>query len=129
MEKMDRKICLDSDIIINFLRKNPETKRIIDELGEEFYTTQINTFEVWSGRLKHEESTIKDVLDSLIKIDFNENSALKAGDIQIKLKESGDLIDFRDLFIASICIVNNLELLTNNKKHFERLKKFGLKLI
>ncbi|MBI3334595.1 type II toxin-antitoxin system VapC family toxin, partial [Candidatus Pacearchaeota archaeon] len=92
---MDRKICLDSDIIINFLRKNPETKKIIDELGEEFYTTQINTFEVWSGRLNHEENTIKDVLDSIIKIDFDENSALKAGDIQIKLRESGDLIDFR----------------------------------
>ncbi len=126
---MDRKICLDSDIIINFLRKNPETKKIIDSLGEEFYTTQINTFEVWSGRLKHEESTIKDTLDSLTKIDFDENSALKAGDIQLKLKETGDLIDFRDLFIASICITNNLELLTGNKKHFERLKKFGLKLI
>ncbi|MBI2632647.1 type II toxin-antitoxin system VapC family toxin [Candidatus Pacearchaeota archaeon] len=126
---MDRKICLDTNIIIDFLRKNPKTKRIIDNLGEEFYTTQIITFEVWSGRLKHEENMIKDMLGSLIKIDFNENSALKAGDIQMKLKETGDLIDFRDLFIASICIVNDLELLTNNKKHFEKLKKFGLKLI
>lgn len=129
MEKVDRKICLDSDIIVDFLRKNPETKRIIEELGEEFYTTQINTFEIWSGKLKHEENMIKNMLGSLTKIDFDEQAALKAGDIQMKLKETGNLIDFRDLFIASICIQNNLELLTNNKKHFERMKKFGLKLV
>ena len=126
---MDRKICLDSDIIINFLKKNPEVKERLDKLGSEFYTTQINTFEIWSGRLKHEENTIKEMLNSLNKIDFDEKAAMKAGDIQFILRESGDMIEFRDLFIGSICIINNLELLTNNKKHFERLKKFGLKLI
>lgn len=126
---MDRKICLDSDIIINFLRKNQKTKEILNKLGEEFYTTQINAFEIWSGRLIYEEKTIKDMLNSLIKLDFDEDAALKAGDILINLKKSGNIIDFRDLFIASICISNNIELLTNNKKHFERLKNFGLKLV
>jgi predicted nucleic acid-binding protein len=126
---MGRKICLDSDIIINFLRKDLPTKKIIDELGEEFYTTQINTFEIWSGRFKHEEKTIKELLDSLNKVDFKEENALLAGNIQMKLRESDDSIDFRDLFIGSICISNNLELLTKNKKDFEKLKKFGLKLV
>ena len=118
---MDRKICLDSDIIINFLKKNPEVKERLDKLGSEFYTTQINTFEIWSGRLKHEENTIKEMLNSLNKIDFDEKAAMKAGDIQFILRESGDMIEFRDLFIGSICIINNLELLTNNKKHFNRI--------
>ncbi len=126
---MDRKICLDSDIIINFLRKSPKAKETLNKLGGEFYTTQINLFEIWSGRLIDEEKTIKEMLNSLIKFDFDEDAAIKAGEIMVNLKKSGNIIDFRDLFIASICIVNNLELLTNNKKHFERLKKYGLKLV
>lgn len=126
---MDRKICLDSDIIINFLRKSHKAKETLNKLGGEFYTTQINLFEIWSGRLIDEEKTIKEMLNSLIKFDFDEDAAIKAGDIMVNLKKSGNIIDFRDLFIASICIVNNLELLTNNKKHFERLKKYGLKLV
>lgn len=126
---MDRKICLDSDIIINFLRKSPKAKETLNKLGGEFYTTQINLFEIWSGRLIDEEKTIKEMLNSLIKFDFDEDAAIKAGEIMVNLKKSGNIIDFRDLFIASICIVNNLELLTNNKKHFERLKKYGLKIV
>lgn len=126
---MDRKICLDSDIIINFLRKSLKAKETLNKLGGEFYTTQINLFEIWSGRLIDEEKTIKEMLNSLIKFDFDEDAAIKAGEIMVNLKKSGNIIDFRDLFIASICIVNNLELLTNNKKHFERLKKYGLKIV
>ena len=126
---MDRKICLDSDIIIEILKDNKEIIEKIYSLEAIFHTTSINIFEIWNGRFKKEENQITGILKGFKKDNFEENHALLAGDSQIKLKESGDLIDFRDLFIASICIVNNLELLTNNKKHFERLKKFGLKLI
>ncbi len=126
---MDRKICLDSDILIEILRTNQDVKDQLSELNSNLYTTPINIFEVWGGRSKKDEEGVKKLINSLKKIDLDELSALKAGDMQIELKNSGELIDFRDLFIGAVCIQNNIELLTNNKKHFERLKKFGLKLV
>ena len=92
---MVRKICLDSDILIEFLRENKEIKEKIESLGGQFYTTSINVFEIWGGRIKSEEK----------------------------------MIDIRDIFVGARCIENKQELLTNNRKHFERLKKFGLVLV
>ncbi|MEK6890067.1 MAG: type II toxin-antitoxin system VapC family toxin [Nanoarchaeota archaeon] len=126
---MEREICLDSDIIIEILRNNEKVIKNVYSLDAIFHTTSINIFEIWSGRFEKEENQINGILRAFEKIDFEEKHAILAGDIQMKLRERKELIDFRDLFIASICICNNLELLTNNKKHFEKLKKFGLKLI
>lgn len=129
MEKVDRKICLDSDIIIEILKDNKEVIEKISALEAVFHTTSVNIFEIWSGRLKKEENQISGILEGFKKDNFEEKHAFLAGDIHIKLKETGSLVDFRDLFIGAICIENKLELLTNNKKHFERIKQFGLKLI
>jgi len=43
-----------------------------------------------------------------------------------ELKRKGGLIDEFDLLIASVAIANGLILVTNNKKHFDRIS--GLKL-
>lgn len=126
---MVRKILLDSDIIIDFLKKKPGLQGYLHSLEADFCTTQVNVFEIWSGRLEKEEVLIRDVLDSLDKFDFDERAAFIAADIRLNLRKKGDLIDFRDIFVAAICIAEGVELLTNNKKHFERMKKFGLKLI
>ncbi len=45
------------------------------------------------------------------------------------LKEKGKPIEDADLLIASITIAKDLILYTLNLKHFERLSKFGLKLL
>jgi tRNA(fMet)-specific endonuclease VapC len=129
MEKMDRNVCLDSDILIEITKGNQEIINSLQKLNANLYASPINIFEIWAGRLKKEEKNIESLIINLRKVDFNSQTAIKAGDIQLLLKEKGELIDFRDLFIASICIVNNLELMTLNKKHFERLTKFGLRLV
>jgi len=45
------------------------------------------------------------------------------------LKRSGELIEDADLLIAATAIVKGYTLWTKNLKHFERLEKFGLKLL
>ncbi|MBI2043487.1 type II toxin-antitoxin system VapC family toxin [Candidatus Pacearchaeota archaeon] len=129
MEKMVRKICLDSDIIIELLKNNLEVIKTINSLDAEFYATVVNIFEIWTGRMEKESKTIIELISELNILDFDRKSALRAGDIRKKLKGRGELIEIRDIFIASICIQNNMELLTYNKKHFERLKQFELKLV
>jgi predicted nucleic acid-binding protein len=126
---MDRKICLDSDILVEILRGNREIINNLEELNANLYASSISIFEIWVGRLKKEEEKIKKLFQSLKKLDFDNISAIKSGDIHESLKENGDILDFRDIFIASSCMVKNIELYTNNKRHFERLKKYGLKLV
>ena len=127
MEKVDRKICLDSDIIIEFLKSNDKTKEKINSLNASFYATPINIFEVWYGKNKQEGT--KGFLDNITIIDIDKETGLLSAEIMEKLRDDGKLIEFRDVMIASACIINNVELLTNNRKHFERLKRFGLKLV
>ncbi|MBI5393018.1 type II toxin-antitoxin system VapC family toxin [Candidatus Woesearchaeota archaeon] len=123
---MVRKICLDSDVLISIMNNDLRVKTIFQSLDSHFYTTSINSFEIWYGRKDSEN--ISELLQSLIKLELDDHSARIAADILRELRRKGELIDVKDLFIASICIKNNLELFTFNKKHFERLQKYGLQL-
>ncbi len=123
---MVKKICLDTDIIIEILHNDGITQEDLAGYGEEFYTTLVSIFEVWYG--KHEEG-LEILIDNLYKIPFDEKSAKLAAEILKKLKQIGLLIEPRDMFIAASCITNDMPLLTHNKKHFGRLQEFGLKLV
>ena len=125
---MVRQICVDSDVLIELVYGDKEIVEFIQRTDAEWHTTTINLFEIWSER-KEKQQNIENLIQGLRKQDFDEACALKAGEIRKQLKEKGELLEIRDIFIGSVCIKNNLELLTNNKKHFERLKQFGLKLI
>lgn len=46
----------------------------------------------------------------------------KASDIYVELKQAGRLIEDADILIAAIAIVNNLVLVTDNVRHFNRIK-------
>ncbi len=121
---MARKVCLDSDVLINILRNQNETIKMIQNLDADLFTTSINTFELWYGRKNSED--IFQFFEWLNVLEFNQESSILAGDILRKLELKGQILELKDIFIAAICIDNNIELLTNNKKHFERLKEFGL---
>lgn len=125
MEPVVRKICLDSDVIIELLN-NTSMRDVLAAFDANFYCTAITAYEVWFGRKKSE--SVFPFLNSLYPLDFNSMTACFAADIHRTLKERGQMIDSRDMFIGAICIKNNVELFTFNKKHFERLKEFGLKL-
>lgn len=49
------------------------------------------------------------------------------GELKASLEKSGKTIDDMDLLIASTAIVNNLILVTNNEKHFQRIP--GLEMV
>jgi len=124
---MDRKICLDSDILIELLNKNEVVGKAIESLEADFYVTPISVFEVWYGR--KEKENISGLLESLHVLIFDRESAFLAADILRELEKNGNVVELQDIFIAAICVSNKIELMTNNIKHFERLKSFGLKLV
>ena len=124
---MVRQVCLDSDVLIELLRQNEKTKQTVESLNAEFFTTAINSFELWFGRKKSE--LVFEFLEILHLLPLDDKSARIAADLRRELERRGEPIDLRDLFIAAICITNSIELFTYNKKHFERLKEFGLILV
>lgn len=123
---MVRKICLDSDSIINISRGDISIKEKLNVGEAILFTTSVNYFEIWLGK---KQDSIEGLLSSFEILPFDDNSAEVAADIFNELKKTGQIIDVKDLFIASICIANKVDLLTFNKKHFERLEKFGLILV
>lgn len=126
---MDNQICLDTDIIIELLKDNEKIVAKLHSHEAEFLTTPINVLEIWSGRKEIESQKIDSLINNLYITSINKEEAKKAGDMTKELREKGEIIDMRDIIIASSCIQNNISLMTLNTKHFERLKQFGLKLV
>lgn len=128
-------VCLDSDIIIDFLRKETKTISKIKELrkSEKLSTTAINAFELFkgvpdlSGQSRYDAAEI--FLDNVKMLKFTLFSAKKAAEIFNDLKSKGENIELTDVMIASICIENQEPLLTRNTKHFSRIKELKLEQI
>jgi tRNA(fMet)-specific endonuclease VapC len=134
MEKMEDKICLDSDLLVDFLRNKKEAVDFIlhRETTSNLYTTSINLFELFYGAYKSDKkeeniATIKDFMERINVLGFSEESCEKAGETLVQLEKEGNLIEFRDLFVGVIALTNGCVIKTNNKKHFAKIK--GLKLI
>ncbi|MGQ9720958.1 MAG: type II toxin-antitoxin system VapC family toxin [Candidatus Jordarchaeum sp.] len=123
-------LCLDTDILIDFLRGKIRDR--IKQLEEEFQltTTTINLFELYYGAYKtKKERNVKSVDELAIRLEalgFTDESAKLLGGIMTELEKTGQVVDFRDVMIAGIVLENDVKLYTKNVKHFERIK--GIKL-
>ncbi len=120
------KVCIDSDVLINFLRKDRNAVEIMGSFQGDMYTTVINTFELWYGKKK--QVGVKELIERINVLPLEKQSSLLAAEMMEKLKEKGEIIDLKDVIIAAICIHSSMPLLTLNKKHFERMQQFGLQL-
>ncbi|MEK6899268.1 MAG: type II toxin-antitoxin system VapC family toxin [Nanoarchaeota archaeon] len=131
---MENKVCLDSDFLIDFLRNKEKAVNWIKKNPDlELATTIITAFELYHGEYKNKEKSNVQRLDNLLQtitlLNLNEVIAKKAGQITAQLQHEGLIVEFRDVLIATTAIINNYSLKTENKKHFERMVQFGLKLI
>ena len=134
MDNVEKKICLDTDFLVNFLRNKREEIEFIKNQNKEMNilaTTYLNLFELYLGAFKSEKSkeilSIEILKERLLVLNLDDNVVRKAGEIAAKLEKDGNAIDFRDLLIGTICLANGFHLKTYNISHFSRMP--GLKLI
>jgi len=122
---VDQRVCLDTDVIIDILNNQERAQRLINKIENyDIFITSINLFELLQREINLDKIELfRKKVDMLT---FDELSSRKASLIFKELKKTGKLIDFRDLFIAAICIVNNCKLATFNKKHFENVKSLRI---
>ncbi|MFX1237832.1 MAG: type II toxin-antitoxin system VapC family toxin [Promethearchaeota archaeon] len=125
--------CLDSDIIIGFLRGKAEFLKKMKELeNEALATTTINTFELLYGaKISNKSETnleeLKKLLNNFNIFPFDLKSSHEASSIFADLRKIGHQIGIKDILIAGICRSNNLELITENIKHFKNVKELKIK--
>ncbi|MEK6859560.1 MAG: type II toxin-antitoxin system VapC family toxin [Nanoarchaeota archaeon] len=131
---MENTILIDSNIIIDFFRKNQDTIKWFNENKNKiiFATTIINVFELYTGSYKAFDSEekiyeLENFLNTIKIFGFTQDSAKEAGKLRVDLEKQGQMIDMRDLFIGAIALAENISIKTNNKKHFSRID--GLKIV
>ena len=117
-------ICLDTSIIIDLLRKKEKTVKQLLRLEFTPAITAVTVAELYMGERKDEKLDL--VLKRLKFYPLDYESSRLAGKIYRALKKRGELIEFRDILIAAICIKHGIPLLTKNTKHFKRLEEYGL---
>lgn len=130
---MEDSVCLDSDVLIDFLRNKKEAVEWVkeNESSKNLATTIINVFELYAGvyKSKNQQNNLA-VLDSLIErlkiLPFSLKSAQEAARQNASLEKKGQIIDKRDLFIGSIALTEGASLKTNNKKHFSRIERLKI---
>lgn len=126
-------VCLDSDIIIDFLRNDSKTVSKLKDFQDEgvgLSTTTINCFELFKGAMRSKQKDARERLSVLLNklqiLDFNILASEKAAEISEDLRLKGTPLDPMDLLIASIVLANKEKLFTRNVKHFERIKELIL---
>lgn len=125
MGNMDRKVCLDTDVCIAILRKEPRAagiRHIIDD--RDVCISVITMFELLLR--KSNINIVEQFLTYMPHIVIDDVIARKTSSLHKELETKGELIDLRDLFIAATCLAKDCELLTFNKKHFERINELQL---
>ena len=123
--------CLDSNIVIEIFRGNPNLKNKIENLqkeNKEFFINPIILCELYKGVYSSNKKDIaskflEEFLKEVIFLEFDKESCREFGELYDRLSKKGKMTQEKDLMIASICIKNNLILITQNKKHFENIPR------
>ena len=117
---------VDSNIFIEHLRAKNKLTTKLNELSNEtdrLFISAVSVFELYMGATTAEkEIRVQLLIEDITILPFTYPASLKAAEIFHQLKSKNQLIEFRDIFIAATCIINNLPISTLNKKHFERVE-------
>lgn len=121
------KYLIDTDWIINHLNGiESVTKKLEKFTTFGICTSIISVAELYEGvygSKNYEDSldALETFLDGITVLSIDQEVCKIFGRERNKLRKRGAIIGDFDLLIASMCLRYNLILLTNNKKHFEKI--------
>ena len=122
---------IDTGIFIEHLRSKDKLATTLYHLSDHahLYISAVSLYELYMGATtKEKERDIKMLTEDLAVLPFTDAVSIQAAQIYHRLRLGNQMIEFRDIFIAATCIVNDLPIATAtlNKKHFKRVE--GLKI-
>jgi predicted nucleic acid-binding protein len=118
----DKKIMIDTSVLIEYFRKTDKNKTTLVQLSLEFnhiYISSITEFEIFNGATPNQIQFWNELISKLTVLDFDSQAARVAATVVNNLKKKRKSIDKPDLFIASTALVHKMSLATLNKKDFE----------
>jgi len=127
-----KKYLLDTNICIYFIKGLYNLdKKIESAKPENCFISEITVAELKFGveNSEYPDKNRKVLADFLegIKIIPVFNSLDHYAKEKARLKKLGEAIDDFDLLIGSTAVTNNLTVVTNNRKHFDRIKDIKIK--
>ena len=127
MEKRPGRVCLDTNVVIDYLKQTKGTEDLIEKLHLRFDEVALTTITVYELLLGVEylggkdRSEVEAIIKSSIILPLSEETSREAARISAELKKSGQQIGIADELIAAICKTFNACLLTRNVGHFRRI--------
>jgi predicted nucleic acid-binding protein len=120
---------LDTDILSEFLRDNPKVVANVDKYLQEYEVINLSVityYEILNGLLYKDARKQLIRFEAFVKLNnvipLTLQMAKMAAEIQAELRKAGAGIGHTDTLIAGIALVSNLQLVTNNTAHFQRIK-------
>jgi tRNA(fMet)-specific endonuclease VapC len=123
---------LDTNVCVYWLKGNEHIEQKI--LSSGMYNIAISFItvsELYYGAYKSQRvvenlDTIRKFTECLTVIESDESISEEFGNLKASLESDDMVIDDADIFIAACARVYGLTLVTNNVKHFRRIKGFRL---
>ena len=114
------KILLDTDVIINILKKDQKYIDKFLQLADTyiFYYNPIVLAEIYTGAFKKEIGNIEQFFDRLENIDICKYTGIQAGKYANQYRKAYNNISLEDYLIAANGKINSCKIWTNNKKHY-----------
>jgi len=121
-------ILIDTTILIDHLRKQKKDKTIFYRLSFQcnYMISSITEFEFSVGSTLPNREFVEKLLAKLSVLPFDSACVKTVVEIYRNLKSKNQLISLPDIFIAATAITHDLQLLTLNRKHFERVDNLKL---
>jgi len=130
---METKVILDTSVLIDFIRNEKDAVSFVKNLSDkyEICTTDINVFELYYGAYLSKQTdknvaAVKGIINTLIVFSTTEESMEISAKLLADLDKKGQKIEIKDVLVAGICLLSSCPIVTQNKKHFERM---GVKIV
>ena len=122
---------LDTDTISYYLRGSQSVRKEFLKNRLSLASTTINYAELIFGLKKRDNkkylSAVELIFNNITVFEFDKTSAKIFGRLKSSMQKTGNIVADMDLMIASIAIANDKILISNNLKHFNKIK--NLKVI
>ena len=124
---------MDTDWVIDYLHKADRTIRRLDQLlADGVGLSVISLAELYDGLARSrnpdaDTEALQLFLEAVEVVPLDDAACRVFGAERARLREEGNLIGDMDILIGATAISNNLTVLTNNRRHFERMQ--GLRII
>lgn len=113
-----RKVLVDTDVLINFLRGRKRAKDYLVAAIEDsaICCSAITVAEIYAGMRQTERERTAELLDSLDVLDVTREIAKEAG--RYKRDETRQALELDDCLIAATAFVHSALLATGNDRHY-----------